>query len=55
MPGDPRLPSALRNGQPWPDGAGGLYVKAQFNVDTADGRDAFSNVKFFRPDQEWSC
>ena len=37
-PGDPLLPERLKE-------LGGLYVKALFNLDTQDGRDAFSNIK----------
>jgi HK97 family phage prohead protease len=48
MPGDPRLPSHL------PAEAGGLLVKAQFNLNTQAGREAWENVKFFGEDGEWS-
>jgi 8-oxo-dGTP pyrophosphatase MutT (NUDIX family) len=56
MPGDPRLPKTQRNGQPWPTQAGALVVKGQFNLGTAEGRDAHSNVKFFSEagECEWS-
>lgn len=37
LPGDPRLPESIRE-------FGGLYVKAEFNLDTQRGRDAFSDV-----------
>jgi hypothetical protein len=47
LPGDPSLPDTLPNGDPWPAGAGALYVKTQFNLDSDIGRRAFSNVKFF--------
>lgn len=37
MPGDERLPDDIRD-------FGGLYVKAQYNLDTQRGREAFSDV-----------
>lgn len=46
MPGDKRLPKETADGKPWPAKAGALYVKAQYNLDTDDGRKAYSNVKF---------
>ncbi|GAA4209279.1 hypothetical protein GCM10022252_75540 [Streptosporangium oxazolinicum] len=54
MPGDPRLVAATSGGKPWPAGAGALWVKARFNLDTVAGREAFSNVKFFGRELEWS-
>lgn len=56
MPGDPRLPKALRDGAPWPADAGALLVKARFNLKTTKGRDAYQDVKFFseRGECEWS-
>lgn len=39
MAGDPRLPDKIRE-------LGGQYVKAQFNLDTQRGREAFSDLKF---------
>lgn len=54
MPGDPALPKHTPQGQPWPAAAGAVYVKAQFNLNTTDGRDAYQNVKFFGPECEWS-
>lgn len=54
FPGDSRLPRNTARGEPWPQEAGALKVRAQFNLDTRDGRDAFSNVKFFGDEQEWS-
>lgn len=54
MPGDPRLPATLPDGKAWPDDAGALWVKAQFNLATQAGKDAFENVKFFGEDGEWS-
>lgn len=53
-PGDPRLPTTTRAGDPWPAGAGGLWVKAQFNLATNTGREAFENVRFFADETEWS-
>ena len=49
MPGDPRLPQdlILKN-------AGALLVRMQFNLNTSRGRDAFHDVQFFGPEQEWS-
>lgn len=59
MPGDPDLPKELSNGEPWPAGAGALWVRTKFNLGTPAGKDAFSNVKFFSEDTgadtaEWS-
>jgi peptidoglycan hydrolase-like protein with peptidoglycan-binding domain len=54
MPGDPDLPKTLRNGQAWPAEAGGLLIKTQFNLETQRGREAYSDVKFFGDEQEWS-
>lgn len=54
MPGDPQLPATLPNGQPWPETAGGLLVKMQFNMNTQRGRDAYEDVKFYGDEQEWS-
>lgn len=54
MPGDPRLPKQMSDGTPWPAAAGALWVKMQFNLDTERGRTAFSDVKFFGDEQEWS-
>lgn len=49
LPGDPRLPDAIRN-----VGGGALWVRGQFNLDTQAGREAYSNAKFFGEDVEWS-
>lgn len=54
LPGDPGLPETLPNGQPWPEGAGGLKVLTRFNLETQRGREAHSDVKFFGDQQEWS-
>lgn len=48
-PGSVSLPTELKSA-----GTGGLYVKMQFNLDTSQGRDAYSNVKFFGDDAQWS-
>lgn len=53
-PGHKDLPKQLPDGKPWPKGAGGVKVQTQFNLETQAGRDAYSNVKFFGADQEWS-
>lgn len=54
LPGDENLPKTLPDGKPWPSGAGALLVEAQYNLDTPEGKTAYSNVKFFGKDQEWS-
>jgi len=54
MPGDSRLPAQTKDGQAWPQGAGALYVKTQYNLATKEGSDAYQNVKFFGPECEWS-
>lgn len=56
LPGDPRLPKETKDGKPWPGEAGGLYVKAKFNLATTQGADAYHNVKFFSETGEcdWS-
>lgn len=53
-PGHPTLPQQLPDGSPWPKEAGALRVKAQYNLNTNMGRDAYENAKFFGSDQEWS-
>jgi HK97 family phage prohead protease len=47
--GDSRLPIKMKTA-----GIGGLYVRTQFNLETQRGRDAFSDVKFFGEEAEWS-
>jgi phage head maturation protease len=56
LPGDKRLPPKTKTGQPWPQGAGGLYVRARFNLNTPEGKSAYENVKFFSATGEcdWS-
>lgn len=53
-PGHHWLPKQLSNGQPWPEEAGALMVDMKFNLDTQRGREAYSDVLFFGPQQEWS-
>lgn len=54
MPGDPRLPAELPNGEPWPKEAGAIVVKMQFNLGSDRGRNAYADVKFFGDEQQWS-
>ncbi|WP_449061736.1 2'-5' RNA ligase family protein [Planomonospora algeriensis] len=56
LPGDPRLPKTTKDGQPWPAGAGAVYVRALFNLNTKAGRSAYENVAFYSEsnEQEWS-
>lgn len=57
MPGDPRLAEyASKMAKPWPAGAGGLYVRTRYNLNTQTGRDAYEDVKFFSATNEceWS-
>lgn len=60
FPGDDRLPKKTRTGDEWPATAGALLVRTQFNVGdgenpgTQRARDAYSDVKFYGEDQEWS-
>lgn len=54
MPGSADLPKELSDGTPWPQEAGALRVKMQFNMKTARGREAYHDVKFFGDQQEWS-
>lgn len=54
MPLDPALPKKLSNGKDWPQEAGGLLVKTQFNLGTQRGREAYSDVMFYGDQQEWS-
>lgn len=55
LPGDPSLPETLPSGDPWPSGAGALWVKTQFNLNTDVGRRAYENVKFFSDDADSSA
>ncbi|MFI6634293.1 2'-5' RNA ligase family protein [Nonomuraea fuscirosea] len=55
LPGDPRLLAMAAEAKvEWPAEAGALYVKMRFNLETPDGAKAFSNVKFYDREQEWS-
>lgn len=54
LPGDGRLPTQTRTGEAWPEEAGALLVKMQFNLKTQRGREAFEDVTFFEDEQEWS-
>ncbi|MEU4513224.1 2'-5' RNA ligase family protein [Nonomuraea wenchangensis] len=55
LPGDPRLLAMAAEAKvEWPAAAGALYVKMRFNLETPDGAKAFSNVKFYDREQEWS-
>jgi HK97 family phage prohead protease len=47
-PGDRRLPATL------PAGAGGLLVKARYNLSTSDGREAYEAAKFYGPETAYS-
>lgn len=54
MPGDSRLPKNMSDGKSWPEGAGALYVETEFNLETQRGREAYSDIKFFGDDAEFS-
>ncbi|MBO1418021.1 HK97 family phage prohead protease [Streptomyces sp. FH025] len=54
LPGDPRLPTALPNGQPWPAEAGALLVKGRCNLATQAGKDMYANLIFFGDQVQWS-
>lgn len=54
MPGDPRLPRETPQGDPWPVNAGGLLVKAQYNLNKEMGRDAYEDAKFYGPEECFS-
>lgn len=54
MPGDKGLPKTTARGEPWPREAGAVKVVAQFNLEKESGRDAYSDVKFYGEEQEWS-
>jgi N12 class adenine-specific DNA methylase len=54
MPGDPRLPKTTPSGQPWPANAGGLLIKARYNLDKQAGRDAYADAKFYGPEECFS-
>jgi hypothetical protein len=54
LPGDPRLPKDLPNGDPWPSEAGAVYVKALHNLRTEAGRTAYENALFYGREQNYS-
>lgn len=57
LPGDERLYAMLSDDQRKAFSAGnwgGLYVKGQYNLETQRGREAYADVKFYGPAQEWS-
>jgi 2'-5' RNA ligase len=56
LPGDPRLPTKQRNGQPWPKEAGALVATMQFNMKSERGKEAFEAVVFYSEtgECEWS-
>jgi len=49
MPGDPRLPREDRFGKPWNPRAGALFARTRYNLDKKDGREAYSDAKFYGP------
>jgi hypothetical protein len=49
MPTDTALPTRLMG-----KGLGGMRVKAQYNLKSKAGEEAFETVRFFGDDQEWS-
>lgn len=53
-PGDKGLPSKLANGDAWPKEAGALCIKMKFNTKSKRGLQAYQDVTFFGPEQEWS-
>ncbi|WP_043636822.1 2'-5' RNA ligase family protein [Nonomuraea candida] len=56
LPGDPRLPKETKDGKPWPAGAGAVFVRAFYNLNTKRGRQAYEEAKFYSEtnEQEWS-
>lgn len=54
LPGDEKLPAKTNRGEPWPRAAGALKILMQWNLETKDGSEGFSNVGFYGPEQEWS-
>jgi hypothetical protein len=51
MPGDRRLPKQTGDGNPWPKSAGALWARFQVNLESEDGRGAFSAAKFYGPSE----
>jgi N12 class adenine-specific DNA methylase len=54
MPGDSMLPKQTPQGDPWPANAGGLLIKAKYNLDKQSGRDAYADAKFYGADECFS-
>ncbi|MGH3986077.1 MAG: helicase-related protein, partial [Pseudonocardiaceae bacterium] len=54
MPGDPRLPPRTAQGDPWPREAGGLLVKAKYNLEKKEGRDAYADAIFYEDEESFS-
>ncbi|MFC7723422.1 2'-5' RNA ligase family protein [Nonomuraea recticatena] len=56
LPGDPRLPTLTKDGKPWPREAGAVFVRALYDLDTKDGREAYKKVRFYSKSNEceWS-
>lgn len=56
LPGDPRLPPHTKDGKPWPREAGAVYVRALYDPDAKDGREAYKKVRFYSKSDEceWS-
>lgn len=55
LPGDPLFRDLkTMDGQPWPAAAGAVLVESLFNLETQHGRDAYSDVKFFKGKTGWS-
>jgi N12 class adenine-specific DNA methylase len=53
-PGDPRLPTKTADGAPWPKNAGGMLIKARYNLKTPAGLAAYENAKFYGLEQSFS-
>lgn len=51
-PGDKRLPTHTKDGQPWPLEAGALVATIQYNMDSEQGRESFGWVKFYADSAE---
>jgi phage head maturation protease len=51
MPGDPSLPKTTADGDPWPREAGAVWARFQVNLDSDDGRAAYSSAKFYGPEE----
>jgi N12 class adenine-specific DNA methylase len=53
-PGDPRLPAKTADGALWPKNAGGMLIKARYNLKTPAGLAAYENAKFYGLEQSFS-